>query len=136
VGFGVGRLGSKELILSAQGSTPSLFVGTTAFEVIVKQQIKRLEDPSLKCCQLVYDELIRILGQLLSKIVSAFFLIHLEEILVDAFHVVYSKHSDGSRLCESDSMLSSSVSSNKLWHPQRSSLAIWSREQRNLCFGM
>ena len=37
--------------------------------MIVKQQIKRLEDPSLKCCQLVYDELIRILGQLLNKIV-------------------------------------------------------------------
>lgn len=37
--------------------------------MIVKQQIKRLEEPSLKCCQLVYDELIRILGQILSKIV-------------------------------------------------------------------
>jgi replication fork clamp-binding protein CrfC len=45
-------------------------VGTTAFEVIVKQQIKRLEEPSIKCCQLVYDELIRILGQLLAKVVS------------------------------------------------------------------
>lgn len=53
-----------------QGSTPSLFVGTTAFEVIIKQQIKRLEEPGLKCCQLVYDELIRILGQILTKIVS------------------------------------------------------------------
>ena len=52
-----------------QGSTPSLFVGTTAFEVIVKQQIKRLEEPSLKCCALVYDELIRILSQLLQKLV-------------------------------------------------------------------
>jgi hypothetical protein len=38
----------------------------------VKQQIKRLEDPALKCCQLVYDELIRILGQLLGKIVSSY----------------------------------------------------------------
>ena len=47
-----------------------MFVSTTAFEVIVKQQIKRLEEPSLKCCQLVYDELIRILGQILTKIVS------------------------------------------------------------------
>jgi hypothetical protein len=53
-----------------QGSTPSLFVGTTAFEVIVKQQIRRLEEPALRCCQLVYDELIRILGQLLVKTVS------------------------------------------------------------------
>ena len=44
-----------------------MFVGTQAFEVIVKQQIKRLEDPSLKCVSLVYDELIRILGQLLNK---------------------------------------------------------------------
>ena len=53
-----------------QGSTPALFVGTMAFEAIVKQQIKRLEEPALKCCQLVYDELIRILGQLLGKVVS------------------------------------------------------------------
>ena len=52
-----------------KGSTPALFVGTSAFEVIVKQQIKRLEEPALRCTQLVYDELIRILGQLLNKIV-------------------------------------------------------------------
>jgi hypothetical protein len=37
----------------------------------VKQQIKRLEDPAVKCCQLVYDELIRILGQLLAKVVRS-----------------------------------------------------------------
>ncbi|KAF8061605.1 P-loop containing nucleoside triphosphate hydrolase protein [Lyophyllum atratum] len=58
----------RTILYNSSGSTPSLFVGTAAFEVIVKQQIKRLEDPSLKCCQLVYDELIRILGQLLSKV--------------------------------------------------------------------
>ncbi|KAI0933570.1 vacuolar protein sorting-associated protein 1, variant 2 [Taiwanofungus camphoratus] len=58
----------RTILYNSSGSTPSLFVGTQAFEVIVKQQIKRLEDPSLKCCQLVYDELIRILGQLLAKI--------------------------------------------------------------------
>ncbi|KAJ4475779.1 Dynamin central region-domain-containing protein [Lentinula aciculospora] len=56
------------MLYNSSGSTPALFVGTAAFEVIVKQQIKRLEEPSLKCCQLVYDELIRILGQLLAKI--------------------------------------------------------------------
>ena len=60
----------RTILYNSSGSTPALFVGTTAFEVIVKQQIKRLEDPSLKCCQLVYDELIRILGQLLQKLVS------------------------------------------------------------------
>ncbi|KAH8991532.1 Dynamin central region-domain-containing protein [Lactarius akahatsu] len=58
----------RTILYNSSGSTPALFVGTAAFEVIVKQQIKRLEEPGLKCCQLVYDELIRILGQLLAKI--------------------------------------------------------------------
>ncbi|KAG6811322.1 hypothetical protein H0H92_007986 [Tricholoma furcatifolium] len=53
------------ILYNSSGSTPALFVGTAAFEVIVKKQIKRLEEPGLKCCQLVYDELIRILGQLI-----------------------------------------------------------------------
>ncbi|KAG6899495.1 hypothetical protein C0993_009717 [Termitomyces sp. T159_Od127] len=58
----------RTILYNSSGSTPALFVGTAAFEVIVKQQIKRLEEPGFKCCQLVYDELIRILGQLLAKI--------------------------------------------------------------------
>ncbi|PWN41538.1 putative VPS1-member of the dynamin family of GTPase [Ceraceosorus guamensis] len=57
----------RTVLYNSSGSSPALFVGTTAFEVIVKQQIKRLEDPSLKCVSLVYDELVRILSQLLSK---------------------------------------------------------------------
>jgi vacuolar protein sorting-associated protein 1 len=44
-----------------------LFVATSAFEVLIKQQIKRLEDPCLKCVSTVYDELIRILAQILQK---------------------------------------------------------------------
>lgn len=55
------------ILYNSSGSSPALFVGTTAFELIVKQQIKRLEDPSLKCVSLVYDELVRILTQLLAK---------------------------------------------------------------------
>lgn len=57
----------RTILYNSSGSSPALFVGTTAFEVIVKQQIKRLEDPSLKCSSLIYDELIRILTQLLNK---------------------------------------------------------------------
>ncbi|KAI8451615.1 Dynamin central region-domain-containing protein [Phakopsora pachyrhizi] len=57
----------RTLLYNSSGSSPALFVGTTAFEVIVKQQIKRLEDPSLKCSALIYDELVRILTQLLNK---------------------------------------------------------------------
>lgn len=57
----------RTILYNSSGSTPALFVGTTAFEVIVKQQIRRLEDPSLRCCALIYDELIRILNQLLHR---------------------------------------------------------------------
>nr|POE87504.1 vacuolar protein sorting-associated protein 1 [Quercus suber] len=57
----------RTILYNSSGSSPALFVGTMAFELIVKQQIKRLEDPSLKCVSLVYDELVRILGQLLNK---------------------------------------------------------------------
>lgn len=57
----------RTILYNSSGSSPALFVGTTAFEVIVKQQIRRLEEPSTKCCTLVYDELVRILSQLLAK---------------------------------------------------------------------
>jgi replication fork clamp-binding protein CrfC len=55
------------ILYNSSGSSPALFVGTTAFELIVKQQIRRLEEPSLKCVSLVYDELVRILTQLLAR---------------------------------------------------------------------
>ncbi|KAJ9054499.1 vacuolar protein sorting-associated protein 1, variant 2 [Entomophthora muscae] len=62
----------RTILYNSSGSSPSLFVGTTAFEVIVKQQIRRLEEPSQKCIALVYDELVRILSQLLTKQVRVF----------------------------------------------------------------
>ncbi|KAJ2876569.1 vacuolar protein sorting-associated protein 1 [Coemansia aciculifera] len=57
----------RTILYNSSGSSPSLFVDTNAFKVIVKQQIKRLEDPSLKCVSMVYDELVRIINQLLGK---------------------------------------------------------------------
>ncbi|KAI5285067.1 vacuolar protein sorting-associated protein 1 [Ascosphaera aggregata] len=57
----------RTILHNTSGSSPALFVGTGAFEIIVKQQIRRLEEPSLKCVSLVYDELVRILTQLLNK---------------------------------------------------------------------
>lgn len=57
----------RTILYNSSGSSPALFVGTTAFELIVKQQIRRLEEPSLRCVSLVYDELVRILSQLLGK---------------------------------------------------------------------
>lgn len=88
---------------NVQGSTPALFGGTAAFEVIVKQQIERLEDPSLKCCQFVYDELIRILGQLLSKIVSRFVKFLFCPVHSNIQSLSFSKHSDGIPLYENGS---------------------------------
>ncbi|KAJ1965537.1 vacuolar protein sorting-associated protein 1 [Dispira parvispora] len=57
----------RTILYNSSGSSPALFVATAAFEVIVKQQIRRLEEPSLKCVTLIYDELVRIVAQLLQK---------------------------------------------------------------------
>ncbi|KAJ2779528.1 vacuolar protein sorting-associated protein 1 [Coemansia javaensis] len=57
----------RTILYNSSGSSPSLFVATSAFEVIVRQQIKRLEEPCLKCVGMTYDELVRIVNQLLSK---------------------------------------------------------------------
>lgn len=56
----------RTIMHNTSGSAPSLFVGTQAFEVLVKQQITRLEDPSLRCVNLIFDELARILSQIVS----------------------------------------------------------------------
>lgn len=55
----------RTILYNSSGSTPSLFVATTGFEVIVKQQIARFEDPSIRCITLVYEELVRVLGHVL-----------------------------------------------------------------------
>ncbi|KAJ3031103.1 UNVERIFIED_CONTAM: vacuolar protein sorting-associated protein 1 [Siphonaria sp. JEL0065] len=57
----------RTISYNAAGNAPALFVNTAAFEILVKQQIKRLEDPSLKCVTLVYDELVRILNKILQR---------------------------------------------------------------------
>ncbi|KAJ7743225.1 Dynamin central region-domain-containing protein [Mycena maculata] len=51
----------RSILYSAAGTAPALFIRTAAF------QVSRLEEPSLKCCQLVYDELVRILSEILAK---------------------------------------------------------------------
>ncbi|KAJ3344619.1 vacuolar protein sorting-associated protein 1 [Entophlyctis luteolus] len=57
----------RTILYNSSGSAPSLFVNTQAFEILVKKEIKRLEDPSLKCVTLVYDELVRIVNKLLQR---------------------------------------------------------------------
>ncbi|ODV59121.1 dynamin-like GTPase VPS1 ASCRUDRAFT_71852 [Ascoidea rubescens DSM 1968] len=57
----------RTIMYNSSGAKPSLFVGTGAFEVLVKQQISRFEDPVLRCVTLIFDELVRILTQILSN---------------------------------------------------------------------
>ncbi|CAN3356453.1 vacuolar protein sorting-associated protein 1 [Diutina catenulata] len=57
----------RTVMHNTSGSAPSLFVGTEAFEVLVKQQIHRLEDPSTRCINLIFDELVRILSQIVAQ---------------------------------------------------------------------
>ena len=57
----------RTLLYNSAGATPSLFVAAGGFQTLIKGQIRRLEEPSSKCINLVYDELSRILTQLLQK---------------------------------------------------------------------
>jgi len=50
-------------IKNATGPRPSLFVPEISFELLVKRQIMRLEDPGLRCVELVHEELQRLITQ-------------------------------------------------------------------------
>lgn len=47
-------------IRNATGPRPALFIPEVSFELLVKRQIRRLEEPCLNCVELVYEELLRI----------------------------------------------------------------------------
>lgn len=48
-------------IRNATGTRPALFVPEVSFELLVKRQIRRLEEPSLRCVELVHEEMQRII---------------------------------------------------------------------------
>uniref|UniRef100_A0A3Q3RU14 Dynamin-1-like protein n=1 Tax=Mastacembelus armatus TaxID=205130 RepID=A0A3Q3RU14_9TELE len=48
-------------IRNATGPRPALFVPEVSFELLVKRQVKRLEDPGLRCVELVHEEMQRII---------------------------------------------------------------------------
>ncbi|KAF5368165.1 hypothetical protein D9615_010193 [Tricholomella constricta] len=50
----------RTAIRNSTGPRPSLFVPEIAFDLLVKPQIKPLEAPSLRCVELVYEELVKI----------------------------------------------------------------------------
>lgn len=50
----------RTAIRNSLGPRPSLFVPELAFDLLVKPQIKLLEEPSRRCVELVYEELMKI----------------------------------------------------------------------------
>ncbi|KAF8634653.1 hypothetical protein AX15_000793 [Amanita polypyramis BW_CC] len=50
----------RTAIRNSTGPRPTLFVPEAAFDLLVKPQIKLLEAPSLRCVELVYEELVKI----------------------------------------------------------------------------
>ncbi|CAG8628206.1 8916_t:CDS:10 [Acaulospora morrowiae] len=50
----------RTAIRNSTGPRPSLFVPEIAFDLLVKPQIRLLESPSLRCVELVYEELMKI----------------------------------------------------------------------------
>lgn len=61
----------RTAIRNSKGPKPSLFLPEVAFELLVKPQIRLLEPPSLRCVELVYEELMKICHNCTSKVSSA-----------------------------------------------------------------
>jgi len=60
------------MIRNASGTRTSLFIPESAFEALAKQQVQRLEQPSLECLDKVYDEILRLLSQLENKVFAQY----------------------------------------------------------------
>ena len=48
-------------IRNATGPRPALFVPEVSFELLAKRQIQRLLEPSIRCVELVHEEMQRII---------------------------------------------------------------------------
>lgn len=57
----------RTVLYNASGLSPALFVGSAPFEFLVKKQITRFNDPAHKCVTIIFDELVRIVSQILNK---------------------------------------------------------------------
>ncbi|XP_011497961.1 PREDICTED: dynamin-1-like protein [Ceratosolen solmsi marchali] len=58
---GLTKIDVLTAIQNATGPRPALFVPEVSFELLVKRQIRRLEEPSLRCVELVHEEMQRII---------------------------------------------------------------------------
>ena len=58
---GLTKMDILTAIRNATGPRPALFIPEVSFELLVKRQIRRLEDPSLQCVELVHEEMQQII---------------------------------------------------------------------------
>ncbi|XP_050528544.1 dynamin-1-like protein [Daktulosphaira vitifoliae] len=58
---GLTKMDVLTAIRNATGPRPALFVPEVSFELLVKRQIRRLEEPSLRCVELVHEEMQRMI---------------------------------------------------------------------------
>ncbi|KAF8159271.1 dynamin protein dnm1 [Crassisporium funariophilum] len=72
----------RTAIRNSTGPRPSLFVPEMAFDLLVKPQIKLLEAPSLRCVELVYEELVKICHNCTSNELQRFPRLHAQLIEV------------------------------------------------------
>jgi len=75
---------------NATGPRAALFIPEVSFELLVKKQVTRLEDPSSQCVEYVYDELQRIVTQLEAKELSRF--INLKTRVIEVVNNLLQKH--------------------------------------------
>jgi len=69
----LGGLTTKDIltaIRNATGPRPALFVPEISFELLVKRQIHKLEEPSLRCVELVHEEMQRIIQHSLQQVIE------------------------------------------------------------------
>ncbi|XP_019867477.2 dynamin-1-like protein isoform X5 [Aethina tumida] len=58
---GLTKMDILTAIRNANGPRPALFVPEVSFELLVKRQIRRLQEPSLRCVELIHEEMQRII---------------------------------------------------------------------------
>lgn len=98
-----GNLDNQDIrtaIRNSTGPRPSLFVPEIAFDLLVKPQIKLLEAPSLRCVELVYEELVKICHNCTSNVSNLRVCLHIcSRLIVLSWAIPFSRNYNVSPVC-------------------------------------
>lgn len=89
---GLSKMDILTAIRNATGPRPALFVPEVSFELLVKRQIRRLEEPSLRCVELIHEEMQRIIQHCGTEVQQEMlrFVYKLCDILKSVFNIYFS----------------------------------------------